>query len=173
MDALRDGRRRNWFWESNAAFDDGHVARMGVNAWAVRCALNRHADDRGLAFPSISLLQKETGLSRHAVINGIKALTTRGCEKCGSKYLTIETIGGPGRGSNRYLVNDLCHCVPASAPDAPGVVHGAHQPSAQHAPDVVHGAHSKNTHKKKTQLTLSAREARKIRMREEIEEALR
>jgi hypothetical protein len=56
---LQDGRRKNWFWESNSIFD----CNLSCYALVVRLYLARCAGENRVAFPSISNIAAHGGIS--------------------------------------------------------------------------------------------------------------
>jgi hypothetical protein len=147
-DEGKDERLRDFWWAKNRMIDQAHIARMGIVCWAVYCCFLRHCDDRRRAWPAVTTLMTETGLSNRSVIDGKRRL-------CDLKYLRVDRLGGPGKGSNVYVIleppNPACserRSPRPSEPGSPGVVNDVHLHSEPGSPDVVNDVHSKKTHKK-------------------------
>lgn len=105
---LRDARGKNWWWMENALIDMDHLARMGTGAWAILCVLSRHADNHGECFPSLTYLEKKTGLSRQGVVNAMKVLLA-------GHYVGKCKSGGPHKGSNVYRIRSVDEAADLSA----------------------------------------------------------
>lgn len=62
------------FWTENTLFDYGIADHIGSSALIVYFALCRHANKKGLCFPSVQLLQLETGLSNKIIAKATQIL---------------------------------------------------------------------------------------------------
>ena len=133
-----DGRKHPFFWHENRLIDDGHLARMGSNAFAVYSVVVRFAGTSGQAWPSLTTIAKATGLSRSQVIREVKRLRRLG-------YIVLEAQGG-GAKSNVYRVADLDEVVsdrhrggvsvePGGISVTPGVVSDRHRGGVSVTPD--------------------------------------
>ncbi|SMB95846.1 Helix-turn-helix domain-containing protein [Thermanaeromonas toyohensis ToBE] len=71
---LQDGRRKNWFWESNSIFD----CNLSCYALVVRLYLARCAGENRVAFPSISNIAAHCGISRATVKRALAELEEKG-----------------------------------------------------------------------------------------------
>jgi hypothetical protein len=74
---LTDARPGHW-WSENAVFDYGVAARLGTSAVLVYLALVRHSNGDSECFPSVKLLELETGLSNRVIAKSAKALEAVG-----------------------------------------------------------------------------------------------
>jgi len=102
----------------------------------VLLALADHASDEGEgAYPSLTRLERKTGLARRSVIHALSALK-------GAGYIVRQGVSK--RGTVNYSLNlpvleSLVHLVhpllQASAPGAPPPVHQVHPPGAPGAPE--------------------------------------
>jgi len=98
-DILRDGRRRGWFHIDNALLDD-FGARIGAYGVAVYAALARHADAKGVCFPSYQGIADKLGVSRRQVIRTVAVLVEHG-------LIRVQTRRLPGkRPQNLYVLTD-------------------------------------------------------------------
>ena len=126
-----DGRKHPFFWHENRLIDDGHLARMGPNAFAVYSVVVRFAGTSGQAWPSLNTIAKATGLSRSQVIREVKRLRRLG-------YIVLEAQGG-GTRSNVYRVADLGEVVSdrhrGGVSVIPGVVSDRHRGGVSVIPD--------------------------------------
>ena len=122
-----------------AKIEDVKVGEKTVTApllKLVMLALADHCNDDGDgAYPSLTLLEEKTALTRSSVINSLNALKQQG---------SIIRVGISKRGTTNYSLN-----IPmlksfvfqtetplfASAPGAPPLVHQVYPPSAPGAPD--------------------------------------
>lgn len=105
----------------------------------VLVALADNADGYGVCFPSYKHIQEKTGLSRRAVVNNIAALVDDGYMvkvnrvRLNQSYTSnAYRLSLPDTTMDDHPLNDLF--VGGSAPDALGVVHEVHHPSAPDAP---------------------------------------
>lgn len=71
---LQDGRRKNWFWESNSIFD----CNLSCYALVVRLYLARCAGENRVAFPSISNIAAHCAISRATVKRALAELEEKG-----------------------------------------------------------------------------------------------
>ncbi len=120
-DLLRDGRTRGWFHIDNALIDR-YGMEIGAYGVAVYAVLARHADAKGVCFPSYQGIADRLGISRRQVIRTVAALA-------GFGLIRIQTNRMSGtRPQNVYvLTDDWCISVTGasqspviSAPPAPG-----------------------------------------------------
>jgi len=151
-DILRDGRQWGWFHIDNALLDD-FGARIGVYGVAVYATLARHADAKGVCFPSYQGIATKLDVSRRQVIRTVAILV-----ECG--LIRVQTRRTPGRRpQNVYvLTDDWCRrdtdahgTPPTSASASP--IHGdtdapvteTHAIGDAPAPQLVTGMHPKKT----------------------------
>lgn len=143
-DELHDGRRKNWFWDSNAIFDLG----LSCHAIVVRLYLARCAGEGRKSWPSIANIASHCSISRATVKRAIAELEEKGLlrketrqdedgEYRSNIYTLLDpsdTIAGqgkeiPGRGSGLQQ-NLPCHEIAGVGSDRtyypPGVV-GSHR----------------------------------------------
>ncbi len=98
-DILRDGRRRGWFHIDNTLLDDFGAA-IGAYGIAVYAALARHADAKGVCFPSYQGIADKLGVSRRQVIRTVAVLVEHG-------LIRVQTRRLPGkRPQNVYVLTD-------------------------------------------------------------------
>ena len=74
---FREKPRKEWFWANNIVFDE-YAALIGPAAFAVYMALARHADKRGVCFPSYDRIAQYLYMGRSTVIRSIKKLEVVG-----------------------------------------------------------------------------------------------
>lgn len=97
---IRNGHQYNFWMSPNDLVDGGHVARLGAQAFTLYMVLLRHSSAERRCFPSYSLLQKETGLSRPSVAKAIAKLIDLG-------YVRKLSIGTAVYNSTLYELLDL------------------------------------------------------------------
>lgn len=151
-DILRDGRQRGWFHIDNALLDDFGAA-IGAYGVAVYAALARHADAKGVCFPSYQGIADKLGISRRQVIRTVAVLVERG-------LIRVQTRRPPGkRPQNVYvLTDDWCtkgtdaRAAPSSGAEASPMngdrdapVTETHPVGDREAPQLVTEMHSKET----------------------------
>jgi len=73
-DALRDVRRRNWFWDFNEVFESG----LSSNAILIRLYLARCANGERQAWPSINTIAVRCNVSRATVKRALAELIEKG-----------------------------------------------------------------------------------------------
>lgn len=71
---LQDNRKKNWFWDHNYIFDLG----LSCYAIVVRLYLARCANENRMAFPSISKIAAQCGISRASVKRALAELEEKG-----------------------------------------------------------------------------------------------
>lgn len=91
--------KHQWFHIVREQVQSGEIARVGVTAWAVYCAVKSHTGlETGDAFPSTSRLAELVGVSHDTVFRALKKLVEAGlisAEKRrgkGSSYTVTEKI---------------------------------------------------------------------------------
>ena len=107
--ALRDGRRRSWFWAHNAIWD---VPGLSAHAILVYLYLCRCADAGGTCWPSRSTIARACRISKDSVDRAIKQLCERG-------LLMKESRQGPDGAYSSNLYTILDPPVPEESPEAP------------------------------------------------------
>lgn len=157
VNIISDERRRNFFIVDNEIIRD-LGAQLGPFAGWVYMALLYHADGKTRkAFPSLSRLAKETGMSRRKVVDCIAKLEQLGLIRV--QHVTSQT---GGHAANHYYICDLAVTgsyeppqaeLPDESDGAPRALPSASPapPSAPHALPLVHDVHSNNTNLNKTQ----------------------
>lgn len=97
---LKDARRKFW-WGEHDLIDYGVIARVGTSAWAVYTCLLRHVNDEGSTFPSVPLLEAETGLSNRVIAQSIGRL------KAGH-LIEVDRLSHQW---NTYIILDVVHAI--------------------------------------------------------------
>ena len=97
---LRDGRRNYHFWVDDAIFDV-YGPQLGPFAGWVYCYLARRAKE-GTAFPSLTRIARDTGISRRSVVDTIKHL-----ENLGLITKATRTTTSGDHTSNLYTLLDM------------------------------------------------------------------
>lgn len=98
-DILRDGRKRGWFHIDNALLDR-FGAEIGAYGVAVYAVLARHADAKGVCFPSYQGIADKLGVSRRQAIRTVGVLVERG-------LIRVQKRQTPGkRPQNVYVLTD-------------------------------------------------------------------
>ncbi|WP_080996758.1 helix-turn-helix domain-containing protein [Neomoorella thermoacetica] len=148
-DELRDGRRKNWFWDNNCIFDLG----LSCYAIVVRLYLARCAGENRVAWPSLSNIAAHCGISRKTAKRAIDELIARGLlakearvTDLGDYTSNIYTLREPGPGEFTSMPSGEGGRVPQTLPcnEMPGV--GYHRPYlGSDRPYVGSEVHSKNT----------------------------
>ncbi len=146
-DELRDGRRKNWFWDNNCIFDLG----LSCYAIVVRLYLARCAGENRVAWPSLSNIAAHCGISRKTAKRAIDELIARGLlakearvTDLGDYTSNIYTLKEPGEFT--AMPSGEGGRVPQTLPcnEMPGV--GYHRPYlGSDRPYVGSEVHSKNT----------------------------
>jgi len=95
-----DQREKGWFLIPND-FLNGYAKNVGWQGQLVYMALSRHADKKGMSFPSIKHLAKELGVSEWSIEKGITSLKEFNIIK-----VEMRTKTSKGRGSNLYYLID-------------------------------------------------------------------
>ncbi len=151
-DILRDGRKRGWFHIDNALLDR-FGAEIGAYGVAVYAVLARHADAKGVCFPSYQGIADKLGVSRRQAIRTVSVLAERGLIRVQKR----QTPGG--RPQNLYvLTDDWCNGgigaapspVPSASPapmngDSDALVPEKHPASDLPAPQLVTEVRTKET----------------------------
>lgn len=148
-DELHDGRRKNWFWDSNCIFDLG----LSCYAIVVRLYLARCAGENRVAWPSLSNIAAHCGISRKTAKRAIDELIERGLlakearvTDLGDYTSNIYTLKEPEPGEFAAMPSGEGGRVPQTLPcnEMPGV--GYHRPYlGSDRPYVGSQVHSKNT----------------------------
>jgi hypothetical protein len=97
---LKDARRKFW-WGEHDLIDYGVIAHVGTSAWAVYCCLLRHVNDEGSTFPSVPLLEAETGLSNRVIAQSIARL----------KAVQLIEVDRLSHQWNTYIILDVLHAM--------------------------------------------------------------
>lgn len=148
-DELHDGRRKNWFWDSNCIFDLG----LSCYAIVVRLYLARCAGENRVAWPSLSNIAAHCGISRKTakraidelIANGLLAKEARVTD-LGDYTSNIYILIDPESADNNTMPSWEGGRVPQTLPcnEMPGV--GYHRPYlGSDRPYVGSEVHSKNT----------------------------
>jgi hypothetical protein len=95
---LVNGRTKPFFWMLNEVIDNGHLARLGPNTFAVYAVLHRWSEKNDVVEISVEALCQQSGLARNTVRKAIKRLLR-------TKYLHRRRPAG-GTTPASYILTD-------------------------------------------------------------------
>jgi hypothetical protein len=110
---LVNGRTKPFFWMLNEVIDNGHLARLGPNTFAVYAVLHRWSEKNDEVEMSIDALCKQTGMARNTARKAVRRLLRlhylRRSKRAGGTVPTVYLLIDPPeggqtvtpRGSNR------------------------------------------------------------------------